>query len=59
MGIDNWASKAFLGMDSVGVDLQPVKENNPYWCIFFLLFMVVSKFFLMNLMVGTIYQKYA
>ena len=58
MSVDNWASKAYQGMDATGVDLQPVAGTNPYWSLYFLCFMVVSKFFFMNLLVGTIYQRY-
>ena len=40
------------------MDLQPVAGTSPYWSLYFVCFMVVSKFFCMNLLVGTIYQRY-
>jgi hypothetical protein len=44
--------KAHHGMDATAVDVQPVLENKSYWAMFFLLFIVTSNFFFLNLFVG-------
>ena len=44
--------KAHHGMDATAVDVQPVLENKSYWGMFFLLFIVTSNFFFLNLFVG-------
>ena len=40
------------------VDQSPVRDTNPHWGWFFILFVVVNNFFLLNLFIGVIYEKY-
>ena len=49
---NDWVVKAYDGMDARGVDLQPKFESHTHWCLFFLLFIVISNFFFLNLFVG-------
>jgi hypothetical protein len=55
---NDWIVKAHHAMDSVGVDRQPVKEANPVVGMYFLVFILISNFFFLNLFIGVIYEKY-
>jgi len=45
-------------MDITEIGLQPSVDNEPFWCFFYILFIVCSNFYLLNLFVGTVYEKY-
>jgi hypothetical protein len=55
---NDWIVKAHYAMDATEINRQPVRDANPYWGFFFILFVVVNNFFLLNLFVGVIYEKY-
>lgn len=49
-----WLLVMFNGVDAVGIDMQPQIDHGPYWTIFFMVFIVVGGFFILNLFVGVI-----
>lgn len=55
--LEMWLSIMYDGVDAVGVDKQPVLNNNPYISIFFVIFIIVGAFFILNLIVGVIIDK--
>lgn len=55
--LEMWLAVMYDGVDAVGVDQQPVYNNNPYICIFFVLFIIVGSFFVLNLFVGVTIDK--
>lgn len=55
--LEMWLSIMYNGIDAVGIDKQPVLNNDPYICIFFIVFIVVGSFFILNLIVGVIIDK--
>jgi Ca2+-binding EF-hand superfamily protein len=55
---NDWIAKAHHAMDGTAIDKQPLRENNAAWGLFFIIFIVVNNFFLLNLFVGVIYEKY-
>jgi hypothetical protein len=57
--LDKWLYVAHGSMDMpFEIGLQPSVDNQPFWCFYYILFIVVSNFFLLNLFVGTVYEKY-
>lgn len=49
---NDWVLTAHRAIDGTGVDLQPAAEYAPVRMLFFVLFIVISNFFFMNLFVG-------
>jgi hypothetical protein len=46
------------GVDAAGLNMQPVPENNFGWSIFFIIFVLFGNFFMLNLLVGVVIEKY-
>eukprot|EP01043_Picozoa_sp_COSAG02_P047092 COSAG02_NODE_4477_length_5322_cov_8.823090_2_plen_1152_part_00 len=55
---NDWIVKAHYAMDATEVGRSPVRDTNPLWGFFFIIFVVINNFFLLNLFVGVIYEKY-
>lgn len=49
---EDWTHVALAAVDSVGIEMQPVEDNNPIWLAFFMLFQTIGGYFLVNLFVG-------
>ncbi|KAL6109589.1 cacna1g [Pungitius sinensis] len=54
---DGWVSLMYDGLDAVGVDQQPVINNNEWMLLFFLSFMIVS-FFLLDMFIGVMVDTF-
>ena len=46
------------GVDSVDIDMEPVKNNNMFWAIFFMVFIVLGNFLILNLFVGVVISTF-
>ena len=55
---EGWVEIMHNGVDSVAIDKQPQAENNFAWCIFFILFILMGSFFILNLLVGVIIAEF-
>ena len=55
---NDWIVKAHYAMDATEVNRMPVRDTNSLWGYFFIVFVVINNFFLLNLFVGVIYEKY-
>lgn len=44
--------------DAVGVDQQPIRDHSQYHLIFFVVFVLVGSFFILNLIVGVIIESF-
>jgi len=55
---EGWADVMWQGVDSRGVEMQPVRDNSPGWVWFFMFFMVVGSFFAVNLFVGVVIDNF-
>eukprot|EP01065_Artemidia_motanka_P040131 TRINITY_DN4976_c0_g3_i1.p1 TRINITY_DN4976_c0_g3~~TRINITY_DN4976_c0_g3_i1.p1 ORF type:complete len:2745 (+),score=778.15 TRINITY_DN4976_c0_g3_i1:71-8236(+) len=61
---DDWASLMYAGMDAtasnpkVGHRTGPSYNNRPYMSLYFVIFVVVGQFFLMNLFVGVLINTF-
>jgi len=56
--LEMWLGIMYHGVDMTEIDLQPIRDNNQYYCIFFVLFIIVGSFFVMNLFVGVTIDKF-
>lgn len=56
--LEMWLGMMYHAVDMTDVDLQPIRDNNQYYCIFFVLFIIVGSFFVMNLFVGVTIDKF-
>ena len=45
-------------VDSVGIEMQPIRDYKPYWVIYFIFFIICGNFFLVNVFVGVIIDNF-
>ena len=50
--LENWAPIMYQAMNSTQVDEQPVLNGNPYMAYYFISFIVVCVYFMLNLVIG-------
>jgi hypothetical protein len=55
---DGWIEIMYFGMDSVGIDMQPIENNNRLMMIYFVLFILIIGFFILNMFVGVIVDNF-
>ncbi|EGR31551.1 hypothetical protein IMG5_107710 [Ichthyophthirius multifiliis] len=55
---EGWVDIMQQGIDSTGIDFQPKYNNNVYCSIFFIFFMILCNFFLLNLFAGIIVDQF-
>ncbi|CAM9352114.1 unnamed protein product, partial [Heterosigma akashiwo] len=51
---EGWVDVMLYAVDNRGIGYQPVKNANTGWVFFFIIFMLVGSFFVMNIFVGVI-----
>lgn len=55
---EGWVDVMFLGVDSRGVDLEPKKNTNRAYTIYFVMFIIIGSFFMLNLFVGVVISTF-
>ena len=55
---EGWVNIMYAGVDSRGPDMQPIRDYAEGWSFFFVAFMVVGSFFVMNLFVGVVIDNF-
>ena len=55
---EGWVRVMNAGIDSNGIDNQPIPRNNLWKSMFFIIFIVVGSFFIINLFVGVVIQSF-
>ena len=50
--LDDWTSRARNAMDHTEVDKSPVADANKLWGLFFVAFILINNFLLLNLFIG-------
>jgi len=48
-----------MGIDSRGIDLQPIVNNSQYWSLYFISFVFIGSFFIINLFVGIVVDSFS
>jgi len=54
---EGWLNVMYDGVDSVGVDMQPKKNNSPFMTVYFISFIIIGNIFILNLFVGIVIDK--
>ncbi|XP_067277633.1 voltage-dependent T-type calcium channel subunit alpha-1H-like isoform X2 [Pseudorasbora parva] len=55
---DGWVDIMYDGLDAVGVDQQPQRNHNPWMLLYFLSFMLLVSFFVLNMFVGVLVENF-
>ncbi|MFH4977937.1 hypothetical protein AB6A40_004646 [Gnathostoma spinigerum] len=55
---DGWVSIMYQGIDATGVDLQPVENYNEWRMIYFISFLLLVGFFVLNMFVGVVVENF-
>lgn len=53
-----WAEVMYIGMSRSGIDYDLIPKNQPGWAFFFIAFMVIGSFFILNLFVGIVISTF-
>lgn len=56
--IDGWVDIMYEGIDAVGVDKQPIVNYNEAMILFYIIFLLVGGFFILNMFVGVIVENF-
>ena len=56
---EGWTAVMYDGVDARSPDLAPRRDHNPAIAFFFVLFMILANFFILNLFVGIILDNFA
>ncbi len=49
---EGWVDVMYAAIDQRGIEKQPIRDSNPYWAIFFIVFLIIGAFFILELFVG-------
>jgi hypothetical protein len=55
---EGWPDIMHQAVDATGMDEGPLFENNIYFGYYFVLFILVGSFFLVNFLIGVLFLKY-
>lgn len=56
--LENWPDVLFRAIDSSDIDQGPILDNKPYFAILFVVFIFITTFFVMNLFISVIVDKF-
>jgi len=56
---ESWVDVMHAAIDQRGIDIQPVRDNNRLWALFFVIFLVLGAFFIIELFVGVIIENFS
>ncbi|KRX07619.1 hypothetical protein PPERSA_11168 [Pseudocohnilembus persalinus] len=55
---EGWVDMMWNGADAVGIDYQPQQNYRKGWVLFYVFFIIVSSFFIMNLFAGIVVDSF-
>ncbi|KAG1938066.1 voltage-dependent T-type calcium channel subunit alpha-1H [Pimephales promelas] len=55
---DGWVSIMYDGLDAVAVDKQPIRNHNPWMLLYFISFLLIVSFFVLNMFVGVVVENF-
>lgn len=55
---DGWVNIMYTGLDAVGVDIQPIENYNEWRLLFFISFLLLVAFFVLNMFVGVVVENF-
>lgn len=58
MTTENWTFYMYSAMDSTSINQQPLKNNRYSWFLFFIFYMIIAYFFLLNLSIAILSDNF-
>ncbi|KAK2502308.1 hypothetical protein MC885_013208 [Smutsia gigantea] len=55
---DGWVNIMYDGLDAVGIDQQPEPNHNPWMLLYFISFLLIVSFFVLNMFVGVVVENF-
>ncbi|XP_019627967.1 PREDICTED: voltage-dependent T-type calcium channel subunit alpha-1H-like [Branchiostoma belcheri] len=55
---DGWVDIMYNGLDAVDIDVQPIENYNEWMIIFFISFLLLVGFFVLNMFVGVVVENF-
>ena len=55
---EGWVDVMYAAIDQRGIDAQPIRDSNIIWAVFFILFLIIGAFFLLELFVGVTIENF-
>ena len=56
---EGWVDVMYAAIDQRGIDAQPVRDNNRLWALYFIVFLMLGAFFILELFVGVIIENFS
>lgn len=58
MSTEGWLEVMWSAVDSTKVNQMPLRNNNPFFILFFSVFMIIGSLFILNLFVGVVINTF-
>lgn len=55
---EGWVEVMYAAVDISGIDMQPIRDNNLHWVWFFMIFIMVGGYLVLNLFVGVVVDNF-
>ncbi|XP_042202675.1 voltage-dependent T-type calcium channel subunit alpha-1I-like, partial [Callorhinchus milii] len=55
---DGWVNIMYNGLDAVAIDQQPITNHNPWMLLYFISFLLIVSFFVLNMFVGVVVENF-
>ncbi|DBA00730.1 TPA: hypothetical protein N0F65_001201 [Lagenidium giganteum] len=55
---EGWVDMMIAGVDATDVDMQPIQNNHEEWAFFFVAFILIGNFFVMQLFIGVVIENF-
>jgi hypothetical protein len=55
---EGWAEVMYAAVDTSGIDMQPIRDNSLHWVWFFMLFILIGGYLVLNLFVGVVVDNF-
>ncbi|XP_030839908.1 voltage-dependent T-type calcium channel subunit alpha-1I isoform X5 [Strongylocentrotus purpuratus] len=55
---DGWVDIMYNGIDAVGIDQQPQRDHNEWLILYFISFLLIVGFFVLNMFVGVVVENF-
>uniref|UniRef100_A0A8C9WKK9 Voltage-dependent T-type calcium channel subunit alpha-1H n=1 Tax=Scleropages formosus TaxID=113540 RepID=A0A8C9WKK9_SCLFO len=55
---DGWVNIMYHGLDAVSIDQQPITNHNPWMLLYFISFLLIVSFFVLNMFVGVVVENF-
>lgn len=56
---EGWVDVMYAAVDQRGIDAQPIRDSNTVWVLFFVFFLIIGAFFVLELFVGVVLDNFS